>query len=150
MNVFSGAIAKLDLVAAIYLTVDVWEQCYSEFMAFCKRPANYGGFKQPFLRHMIAAEVCRMTVWYKHARANPSQHLPRFYKFIQTPRRRSFAEQMTTEKRQALEARAAAFLEVAEQRHLKWNGSTWTRPRHLMGLLCDESTRQWFAQALLM
>ena len=104
IKLFSGALAELDVIAAIYLTVDAWEQCYSAFMRFCKSPARYGGFDQPFLRHMIAIEVCKMTVWYRRARADPASHLPRFQKFISTPRTRDFAEQMTSGKRQALEA----------------------------------------------
>ena len=149
VKLLSGALADLHLIGAIYLTVDAWEQCYSDFMKFCKSPARYGGFKQPFLRHMIAVEACRMTLWYEQARAKPASHLPRCFKFINAPRRREHLEQMTEGKRKDLEKRAAAFLQVAQERHLKWNGTTWTRPRHLLGVLCDEDRRQWFAQELL-
>ena len=149
VKLITGALADLDMIAGIYLTVDAWEQCYAEFMRFCKSKARYGDFAQPFLRHMIAAEVCRVTVWYRQARASPARHLPRVFKFINAPRRRDHVETMTAEKRTSLEKRAAAFLEVAEERHLKWNGTTWTRPRHLLGQLCDEDHRQWLAQELL-
>ena len=47
------------------------------------------------------------------------------------------------------EARAAKFLEAAEAKCLKWNGSTWLRARFLFGTLCQEERRRWFAADLL-
>ena len=44
---------------------------------------------------------------------------------------------------------AAAFMQAAETAHLKWNGTTWTRAHQLLGLLCLEERRRWFAAELL-
>ena len=51
--------------------------------------------------------------------------------------------------RNVFEARAAKFLEAAEAKCLKWNGSTWLRARFLFGTLCQEERRRWFAADLL-
>ena len=53
--------------------------------------------------------------------------------------------------RNVFEARAAKFLEAAEAKCLKWNGSTWLRARFLFGTLCNcqEERRRWFAADLL-
>ena len=56
---------------------------------------------------------------------------------------------MTAGTKSDFEARASAFLEAAEAKCLKWNGSTWLRTRYLFGTLCVEARRQWFASDLL-
>lgn len=63
VKLLSGALAMLDVGAVIFLTINLWEQCSSSSMKFCKSPAAYSGFKQPFLRHMIAVAVNKMTAW---------------------------------------------------------------------------------------
>ena len=66
-----------------------------------------------------------------------------------TPRVRSFLDKMTSEKKAHFKAMGACFLEAAEEKHLKWNGATWTKARHLLGVLCLEERREWFAAELL-
>ena len=56
---------------------------------------------------------------------------------------------MTSEKRALLERRADAYLQKAEEVHKKWNANTWTRARHLLGVLTDSKRRCWFAAELL-
>ena len=114
-----------------------------------RTPSVYGDFEQPHLRHEMAALVAHDTVWYAAARADPKAHLPRYYEYIGRDHRRNHESQMTSQLRASLEARAAAFLQEAEASHLTWNATTWTRPRHLLGLLCAEDRRHWMAAELL-
>ena len=114
-----------------------------------RTPSVYGDFEQPHLRHEMAILASHDTVWYAAARANPENHLPRFYEFIKKEHRRNFSSQMTTQLRDLLQARAAAFLQEAEASHFTWNATTWTRARHLLGVLCAEDRRQWMAAELL-
>lgn len=145
----SGLEASLDLAASMYLLVDVWEQSYNRFFLFAKSPSRYGDFESPHLRHMMAEQAALDTIFYQEARVDPKKHLPRLYKFMDRSRRRAFAEQMDDAKRAAYEKMAAAFLLAAEQKHQKWNGTTWTRARHLLGMLCLEERRGVFATELL-
>ena len=149
VDVLSGIFHDLDIVAAIHLVVDVWEQSYHDFFTFCKSPARFGGWAAPHLRHMMAERAVADTIWYEEARADPQKHLPRLYKWMATPRVRAFTDSITSEKRARFVAMGTAFLEKAQEKHLKWNGSTWTRPHHLLGVLCSEERRQVFASHML-
>ena len=53
------------------------------------------------------------------------------------------------EKREDLMDRLARGLLAAELVHNKWNKRVWQRPRHMLGILCHEERRQWFAYLLL-
>ena len=110
---------------------------------------RYGGFDQPHLRHMMAERVLTDTAWYKSALEDPKGFLPFYHRFLSRPRVREGVNIMTSQKRAELEGRAVAFLTAAQAAHVKWNGTTWTRPRHLLGLLCSEERRIPFARALL-
>jgi len=68
---------------------------------------------------------------------------------MKTTRIRAFLETMTGEKKERFIAMGKCFLKAAEEKHLKWNGSTWTKARHLLGVLCLEERRKWFAPELL-
>ena len=83
------------------------------------------------------------------ARADLEAHLLRLYRFIKTPRCRAFADALDSDAKARFKAMGASFLEHAEAAHLKWNGTTWTRARHLLGTLCLEERRQMFASELL-
>ena len=52
-------------------------------------------------------------------------------------------------KRADYKRRVAEGLQAAEEVLDKWNASTWMRPRHLFGLLCQEKRRRRFAVVLL-
>ena len=149
VDILRGIFSEMSLQVTMYTIVDVWEQRYASFHAFVRSPSRYGGFDQPMLRHMMAEQVVKDTVWYRKARADPKVHLPRLYRFLNTPRIRAFAEKMTEEKKVRFERRGAAFLEAAEAKHLKWNGTKWTTARYLLGILCLEERREMFASELL-
>jgi hypothetical protein len=151
LQLLNGIFATPDVYAAIYITIDVWEQNYQSFHAFARSPAAYGGFAPPFLRHMMAERAATDVVWYRAARADPRTHLPKLHSFISSSRFRDHIEQMTAEVRTALKGRADKFLEAAEAKCLKWNGSSksWLRARFLFGTLLNESRRRWFAADLL-
>ena len=68
---------------------------------------------------------------------------------MKTPRIRAFLDAMTGEKKARFTTMGMCFLKAAEAKHLKWNGSTWTKARHLLGVLCLEERRKWFASELL-
>jgi len=148
VRLLTGIFATPDIFAAIYLTLDIWEQNFESFHAFARSTSVYGGFEPPFLRHMMAVRACVDTVWYEKARANPFDHLPRFAKFLSAPRLRGL-DTMPAGVVTKLEERAVAFLAEAERLHLKWNGATYTRSRFLLGVLCSEKRRAWFASDLL-
>ena len=114
-----------------------------------RSPSTYGGFEQPHIRHEVAGHVARDSVWYAKARAAPEAHLPRYYEYINREHRRNFHSQMTSQLRDSLRQRAAAFLQEAEETHYRWNAKTWTRARHLLGALCNEDHRQFCAAELL-
>ena len=97
----------------------------------------------------MAERALTDTAWYKAAIADPKAFLPTYYAFLSRTRIREGVNIMTSQKSAVLISRAAAFLEAAQAAHMKWNGTTWTRPRHLMGLLCQEERRISFARALL-
>ena len=116
----------------------------------CKlNSTRYGGFDQPQLRHMMAERALHDTEWYMAAISDPKAHLPLYHSFLSRSRVREAVNIMTSQKRAELEGRAVAFLTAAQAAHVKWNGTTWTRPRHLLGLLCQEERRVPFARALL-
>ena len=98
---------------------------------------------------MMAERALTDTVWYKSALADPSTFLSHYHTFLARSRIRDGVETMTNAKAVILKSRAVAFLTAAQKAHIKWNGTTWTRPRHLMGLLCQEERRLPFARALL-
>jgi len=98
---------------------------------------------------MMAERALTDTVFYEAALKDPKRYLPRLHAFTARSRIREHAELMTSEKRALLERRGVAFLTNAQQAHAKWNGSTWTRARHLFGILCLEERRSAFAKALL-
>jgi hypothetical protein len=145
----TGLISEFSIQAAMCILVDVWEGCYSKFYAFCKSPSRYGTFEQPHLRHMMAEQAATVTVFYTEAAAKPRKHLPRLYKLTDSSCRRAAAEQLSTERCNRFINAGAAFLEMASEKHEKWNGTTWTRARHLFGLLCLEERRAAFATELL-
>ena len=97
----------------------------------------------------MAERALTDSVFYQEALADPKRHLVRYYAFMSRSRIRDGVETMTSEKKAEFERRAVAFLTAAQAAHLKWNGSTWTRARHLLGLLCIEERRCHFARALL-
>jgi hypothetical protein len=148
VRLLNGIFATPDIYAAIYLTLDIWEQNFESFHAFARSPSVYGGFEAPFLRHMMAERACVDSVWYEKARAKPLEHLPRFAKFVSTPRVRG-ADIMPAGVCAKLKERAVALLAEAERLHLKWNGKSYTRSRFLLGVLCSEKRRAWFASDLL-
>jgi hypothetical protein len=145
----TGLVSEISLHGSMCILVDVWEACYQTFYTFCKSPSRYGNFEQPHLRHMMAEQSATVTVFYAEARADPKKFLPRLYKLTSSSRRRAFAEQLDVMRRGIFEKAGAAFLEAAAAKHDKWNGTTWTRPRHLLGLLCIEQRRAAFASELL-
>ena len=151
LQLLHGIFGKPEVYTAIYLTIDAWEQNYQAFHSFARSPSAYGGFAPPFLCHMMPEQAAKDVTWYSAARARPREHLPKTYRFITSSRWRDHAEVMTASVRSGLEARAVAFLEAAEGKCLKWNGSSrlWLRVRYLFGILCVESQRRWFAADLL-
>ena len=149
VQVLAGIFAQMDVIAAMYIIVDVWEESYGAFHKMVRSPARYGGFSQPNLCHMMSEQAVKDTVWYRKARADPKAHLPRLYRWLATPRTRAFADAMSPDKQARFKEMGAAFLKAAEEKHEKWNGTTWTRARHLLGTLCLEERRRWFAAELL-
>ena len=143
VQVLAGIFADLDVVASMYILVDVWEKSYRSFHKLVRSPSRYGGFDQPNLCHMMAEQAIKDTLYYRKARVNPEAHLPRLYAWMETPRVRAFVDALTSEKRARFKKMAACFLEAAEGKHLTWNGKTWTRARHLLGILCLEERRHW-------
>ena len=133
----------------MHIILDVWDGSYRAFQAFARSPSRYGGFDAPNLAHMMAEQAVKDTVWYRAARADPEAHLPRLYRFIRAPRCRAFADALDSDAKARFKAMGASFLAHAEAAHLKWNGTTWTRARHLLGTLCLEERRQMFASELL-
>ena len=136
-----GLVARLELVAAMHLLVDFWEQNCARFHKAMRSPSAFGAFEPPHLRHEMAVHACADTVWYAAARANPEAHQPKFYAFIG----RQHGGYMTAEKRTSLIGRGAAFLQGAEASHLKWNAAWWTRSRHLLGVLTNGERAASFA-----
>ena len=134
----AGLIRALELPAAVHLIIDVWEGNFSGFHKAMRSPSQFGGFKPPHLRHEMALHAVRDTLWYAHARRSPRTHLPKFFEFIDRSWRRNSVNLMTSQLRASLEARASAFLQAAEAAHLNWNGTTWTKAVHLLGVLTDK------------
>jgi hypothetical protein len=148
VRLLNGLFATPDLYSALYLIIDIWDQNFESFHKFARSPSEYGGFDSPFLRHQMTEQASIDTAWYQAACDKPLEHLPKFARFLSTARSRG-ENGMTSQKRAELETRAAAMLEAAHASHRKWNGTTWTQPRHLLGLLCSEARRGWFASDLL-
>ena len=149
ISMIAGLVAELNLVAACMLTVDFWEQNCLTFHKVMRAKSRFGAFASPHLRHEMAVNVCVDTVWYAKANADPKAALPRFHAFIARCHVRAFSAQMTSQKREQLTERAQAFLKEAEASHLKWNATTWTKARHLLGVLTDTKRGGWFAAHLL-
>ena len=123
----------------MYIIMDVWDGSYRGFQAFVRSPSTLWSvtqFDQPNLAHMMAEQAVKDSLWYRAARADPETHLPRLYRFIRTPRCRAFADALDSDAKDRSKAMGASFLAHAEAAHLKWNGTTWTRARHLLGTLC--------------
>ena len=145
----AGLVAELNLVAAMHLVIDFWEQNCLAFHKAMRSDSKFGDFKTPHLRHEMAYHTAVDSVWYAKAVDHPEAALPRYHTFIGKRHVRAFAPQMTDTKRDQLKGRAKFFLKEAEASHLKWNAQTWTRPRHLLGLLTDAKRGQWVAAHLL-
>ena len=116
MRKLIGIFADPDLFAAMYLLTDVWDQNFESFHAFARSPLVYGGFEQPFLRHMMAERACIDTDWYEQALADPKKHLPKFTKFVSTRRIRDKGEVMLPAVIAKLWERIMAFLAEARGR----------------------------------
>ena len=151
INILRGMMDDLTLEACSRILLDVWERgaLRGEFQSFCRSLSRYGGFDCCFLAHMMSEQIAMDTVWYRAARAEPKKHLPRFASWLATPRIRGTVDKMTDEARQLFLRRGEAFLEAAQESHLKWNARTWMRPRFLLGTLCLEERREVFATKLL-
>lgn len=74
VETLAGIFADMDVVAAMYIIVDVWEGSFGAFHKFVWSPSLYGNFAQPNLAHMIAEQAVKDTVWYHKARADPEAH----------------------------------------------------------------------------
>ena len=48
----AGIFTQMDVVAAMYIIVDIWEKSYGAFHKVMRSPSRYGGFAQPSLCHM--------------------------------------------------------------------------------------------------
>ena len=150
IELISGVIHRMDFEASCRLLASFHESHLREWFEFAKSPSVYGGFEPPHQRHMMAERACKDTVFYRTARADPKAALPAFFAWLKAPRPREGEETMTQAKRTQYAAMAAAFLEAAQAAHLKWNGATWTRAHHLLGVLCLEERRRWLAAELLL
>ena len=139
----------MDFEASCRLLADYHQSHLCDWFTFAKSNSQYGGFKPPALRHMMAERACRDTVFYRDALADPAAALPTFSAWLSAGRPRDGVETMTAAKQTQYKAMARAFLEAAQAAHLKWNGTTWTRAHHLLGVLCLEERRRWFASELL-
>jgi hypothetical protein len=149
IELISGVIHHMDFEASCRLLADYHLSHLSDWFTFAKSNSQYGGFKPPALRHMMAERACRDTVFYRDALSDPAAALPTFFDWLSARRPRDGVETMTAAKQAQYKAMARAFLEAAQAAHLKWNGTTWTRAHHLLGVLCLEERRQWFASELL-
>ena len=74
------------------------------------------------------------------------RHFPQLYDYLE---RGLSQDPKAAQKRADLKGRLARGLEKAEAKFLEWNYSTWMRPPHLFGLLCNEERRRQFAGELL-
>ena len=149
IQLLSGVVQRMDFEASCRLLADYHDSHLSQWFTFAKSDSQYGGFKPPALRHMMAERACRDTVFYREALADPAAALPTFFAWLRASRPRDGVETMTAGKQTQYKAMVRAFLEAAQAAHLKWNGSTWTRAHHLLGVLCLEERRRWFAAELL-
>ena len=124
----------------------------------------------------MAEMVAKDVVFYTAARANPVRttlppaslrspsalqgppsaflspfqelHFPQLFAFMQDGLRMGVSGSLNF-KREDLKRRVLLGLEKAEEVVDKWNATTWMRPHHLFGLLCQEKRRRRFAVVLL-
>ena len=145
----NGIFYELDTTAHIFLCIDVWEQCYNAYFKALKSNSRFLDQASGQCRHEMAVNVAHVTAFYREARAQPATHLPRFYRFLNKSRYREGREVMTADARKKLVLMGADYLKEAQRVHVEWNGTRWTEPRFLLGVLTDDARRAPFAAALL-
>ena len=142
IEIIAGAVGERDFVAAMFMLVDLWEENFASFHKAMRSPSEFGGFKHGHIRHEMAVHSLGDLAYYDAAVEDPKKALPSFFKFIESSHRRGFAEGMTDTKRKDLIKRAIKCIEVMREQHIKWNGTTWTHARHLLGALTSSSYGQ--------
>lgn len=133
MYTLSGIVFKLEMGAAVHLLVDVWEACYNPFHKAMRSKSVFGEFDPPMLCHEMARHVAKVTVFYNEGLADPRTAFPTYFDYIGRRWTRNFVDQMTGEKRAKLAARATAFLQAAQAKHLGRNVPQFSTPRMLLG-----------------
>ena len=86
IELISGVVQRMDFEASCRLLADYHDSHLSEWFTFAKSDSQYGGFKAPALRHMMAERACRDTVFYRDALVNPAAALPTFFAWLRAGR----------------------------------------------------------------
>ena len=123
------------------IIMDLWDGSYRAFQAFARSPPH------AMAAHMMAEQAVKDTV----GRLAPIWRRTSCGSTASSRRRAAgrFADALDLDAKARFKAMGTSFLEHAEAAHLKWNGTTWTRSRHLLGTLCLKECRQMFASELL-
>ena len=97
----------------------------------------------------MAVRVAKDMAWYTAAVQQPASVFRRAETFIQRSYRRRQADRITETTRKDMRVRMSKALAAAQDSLLKWSAKVWTRPRHLLGAVCDEKYRLGVAQLVL-
>ena len=144
----SALFASPNYLAGLYFYLDLWE-FFGERHAFCLANSKFGDFPPSHHRHEMAVRVAKDSVWYEAACADTSTVFKQTTEYLQQRFRRLFVDRITDTLRAEMRTRMETALQEAYKSFQKWSAKVWTRARHLLGGVCDETYRAGVAQLVL-
>lgn len=149
-DVFAVDLQNVQLMAAIYATLDLALANSGPFHHWCKQCCPIYGFGNDFKAHLMAVKACEEAeFWDVTAEADSRHAFPGVHGFMQRTYNRAHTELMTSVAKEKLSASMTKAIAAGKAKNEEWMLAQYTRAPFLFGVVTDERHRLLAAQLIL-
>ena len=148
-NVLAADLQNMQLMGAIYATVDLARENSGPFHEWCKQVCPVYGWGNDFKAHLMAVKACEEADFWVRAQADASVAFPLLSAFVKCSINRQFVELMDSEARAKLTASMKAAIEAGKAKNEQWMLKQYTAAPFLFGVITDERHRLLATQLIL-
>ena len=148
-DVFAVDLQNVQLMGAIYATLDLAVANSGPFHHWCKQCCPIYGFSNDFKAHLMAVKACEEAEFWVIAEADSKIAFPGVHGFMQRTYNRAHTELMTSTTKEKLSASMTKAIAAGKAKNEEWMLAQYTRAPFLLGVVTDERHRLLTAQLIL-
>ena len=148
-NVLAADLQNMQLMGAIYATLDLARENSGPFHDWCKQKCPLYGWGNDFKAHLMAVKACEEADFWERAQADPTVAFPLLHAFMKRSFNRQYAELMNADAQRKLTASMKAAINAGKDKNAEWMLKQYTAAPFLYGVVTDERHRLLAAQLIL-